>query len=302
VTGRGRADPAAAGTGTVGIIGLGLVGGSLARDLAAAGWRVLGTDADLGTLHAALDEGVIAGTFTTDGADAGAIPILVIATPVGAAAGVLHRLAVATAPDAIITDTGSTKRSIALAAAAAGVADRFVGAHPMAGDHRAGWAAARRGLFAGATTWLCPGGGTGAAPHAGAAVAASRAGAAVAAMWRAVGAVPRIIDAAAHDRLVGWASHLPQVAASALAAALADAGVERTALARGGRDTTRIAASSSALWGEILTDNAAEVGPALDALVAGLQAVRERIAAGDPASVAAFIERGARWAADPPSG
>jgi prephenate dehydrogenase len=187
---------------TVAIIGLGLVGGSLARDLAARGYRVLAADRDHQALAAATDEGVIAATFhlgagrrEADGSDAGAQPatdsrsvaagpvadshgagsatdsrsaaagsaaeflagasLVVIATPVCVSPGVLRWLAGVTSPATIITDTGSTKRSIMTAAATAGVAHRFVGSHPMAGDHHSGWGAAREGLFADAPVWLC---------------------------------------------------------------------------------------------------------------------------------------------------
>jgi prephenate dehydrogenase len=162
----------------VAVVGLGLVGGSLARDLAARGCRVLAADRDPDVLAAAIAEGVVAGAFdvrdaigidTVAGTYAAAaaerargalseVSLVIIATPVGAAPAVLEWLAAVAPRDAVLTDVGSTKRGIMAAAAAAGVAHRFVGGHPMAGSHRSGWAASCRGLFEGARTWLCAAG------------------------------------------------------------------------------------------------------------------------------------------------
>ena len=205
--------------GTVGIVGLGLMGGSLARDLAAAGWRVLGTDRDPAVEAAARDADIVAGPVAMADVD-----VLVLAVPVRAAPAWLHRLGPRLGPGATVTDVGSTKRSVVEAAEAAGLGPRFVGSHPMAGDHRSGWAASRTGLFRGAAVWLCP-------AHDAAPATLAR----IAGLWEAVGAEPRRIDAHDHDRLLARVSHLPQAAATALAAALARDGVVPDQLGPGGR-------------------------------------------------------------------
>lgn len=272
---------------TAAVIGLGLVGGSLARDLAGRGWRVAGADRDPATVEAAIDSGVVDRAFDADGVSAAmpaAVEIVVVATPVGAVPGLLRWLGEAAPPGAVITDVASTKRTVMAAALAAGIAERFVGSHPMTGDHRSGWAAARAGLFTGVPVWLCSDG-------AGAA-ALDR----VAGLWTAVGGRPAVIDAGAHDRLVAWSSHLPQIAASALGATLARGGVEASDLGPGGRDATRLAGSDPALWCEIVSDNADLLAPALDVLIEELARVREHVHARDQAAVRAVLAAARAWA------
>lgn len=282
------------GVGTIAVVGLGLMGGSLARDLAARGYRVVASDPDAAALADARATGVISGTFPVAGdgggdgsaerglAEAG---LIVVATPVRAALPILRWLAGAAPPDAVLTDVGSTKRSITEAAGAAGLSARFVGGHPMAGDHRSGWAAAREGLFTGCRVWLCT-----ADDH------AADAEALVAAMWAEVGARPLAMDAVEHDEMVAWSSHLPQLLASALGCALDGAGVDRSRLGPGGRDTTRLAGSDPALWTDILMDNADALEPALDGLLEELVRLRRHIGGLDDASLRATLEDARRWA------
>jgi prephenate dehydrogenase len=301
--------------GTVAVIGLGLIGGSLARDLAARGWRVLAADRDGHALAEAAAEGVITGTFhvgaegpgdasgvqSHSGAQAhssarspasgseravevlAAASLVIVATPVGTTPGVLRWLARVTPNSTIITDTGSTKRSIMAAAAAAGLAQRFVGGHPMAGDHRSGWGAAREDLFMDAPVWLC-------------AARAAPALAAVQALWLAVGARPSVIDADDHDRLVAWSSHLPQLVSSALGRTLHDAGLDRSRLGPGGRDVTRLAGSDPAMWADILVDNADVVTPALAALLNELTRLHRHVMDRDVAAITAALAAARDWA------
>jgi prephenate dehydrogenase len=107
----------------------------------------------------------------------------------------------------------------------------------------------------------------------------------------------RLPSAEAHDRLLAWLSHLPQLTASALMAAVGDAvGEEGLALAgRGLADTTRLAASPADIWRDICASNADEIGPALDALIAGLQALRERL--GDGAAIDRACAAANEWRA-----
>src|SRR5262249_22263985 len=158
---------------------------------------------------------------------------VVIATPVDAAIDVLRTLARSNHPATLITDVGSTKGRIVAEAESHGLSNRFVGSHPMAGDHRSGWRAARRGLCSGARVCLCA---TDRTP----AELVGRADA----FWRGLDAHPMTIDASAHDRTLAWTSHLPHLVSAALALALRDAGVKRDELGPGGRDITRLAGSS----------------------------------------------------------
>lgn len=265
--------------GTVGVVGLGLMGGSLARDLSAAGWRVQGDDRDPGTVRAAVDSGVVAGAI-----DPAAVDGVVLAVPGRAIPGRLRRLAAELPERAVVTDVGSTKRSVVDTAVAAGLGPRFVGGHPMAGDHRNGWEASRTGLFEGATVWCCDTPETTAGTR-------SR----VEALWRSVGGLPRSIDPVAHDRLMARVSHGPQVVASALAGALAEAGVSPEALGPGGRDMTRLAGSDPAVWTDILSDNRDQAEAALEAVMGALTRFRRALRTGDDAALASLLAAARTW-------
>jgi prephenate dehydrogenase len=251
---------------TAAVIGLGLIGGSLARDLAARGVRVLGWDRDARTLRAAVDAGIV------DELRAGELPDLaVVAVPVLAVPDVLRRFLPALAAARLVTDAGSTKRTGIAAAEALGIGGRFVGSHPLAGDHRSGWDASRSGLFAGAHVYLSP-----------TSTSSDEARGIVRWLWEAVGARTEWMDAGAHDRLLAWTSHLPQAVSSALAIALARAEVPREALGPGGRDVTRLAGSSPEMWAHVAADNADHLAAALRMAESELRELRLRVEEGDP--------------------
>jgi prephenate dehydrogenase len=257
---------------SVAVVGLGLIGGSIAKDLAARGVEVEAYDPDAASLDDAVRSGVVSckldAALTTSRAD-----VVVIATPVDAAVDVLRALAKGSRRATLITDVGSTKGRIVAEAAALGLSDRFVGSHPMAGDHRSGWPAARPGLFSGARVYLC-------APERTPAELVARADA----FWRALDAHPMTIDATAHDRTLAWTSHLPHLVSAALALALDRAGVGRDELGPGGRDTTRLAGSSPEMWSAIAVENAAAIDAALAAAeqeVASFRRLLSRADAGE---------------------
>jgi len=271
-------------TGIVAITGLGLIGGSLARDLAARGVAVLGYDPDPDTVRAALDAGVIAGTLDPDLGGVEEAEVLIVAAPVGRAPGILAAAAHRLGKLRLVTDVGSTKLGIARAAEAAGLARNFVGGHPLAGDHRAGWGASRTGLFQGARVFLSP---TPATTPA----ALDRARE----LWSSLGARIEEIDAATHDREIAWVSHLPQTASTALALALAGAGIGPERLGPGGRDLTRLAGSSPTIWTEIALENAAEIAPAIQELEHRLHSIRRALEDRDERAIREFFTRGREW-------
>lgn len=274
---------------TVAIVGLGLIGGSLARDLSASGSRVLGWDRDPDTLRAALGSGSVHAALGLELEGAEDADVLVVAVPVSAATAVLAAALPHLGRVQLITDVGSTKRSIRDAAEALGVGARFVGSHPLAGDHRSGWEASRTGLFREARVFLCLGPST-------SGEAARLAGE----LWSRLGAHPEIVDAAEHDRRLAWSSHLPQSASSALGLTLASAGIARGDLGSGGRDATRLAGSSPELWTDIALDNAAELSLAVDSLGRQLQRLGTALAAGDREQVHRFFAEANRWSAETP--
>lgn len=269
--------------GRVGVVGLGLVGGSLARDLRARGVDVLGWDADPATLEAAAEEGVV--PMGRDLRELAGTDLVVVAIPVTAARDALPAIASASSR-AVITDVGSTKRSIMAAASAAGVDDRFVGAHPLAGGESSGWAASRAGLFRGARVFITP------APAASAAAVRR-----VTELWRGLGGAPELTTAREHDALMAWVSHAPQALSSALGVALQAAGVSRAEMGPGGRDATRLAGSSPAVWAQILAENSDEVAPAIRSVVAQLQSIALAVETADVAELQAVLRRAREWSA-----
>lgn len=265
---------------TVAILGLGLIGGSLARDLAGRGVRVLGWDVDAEALRAAVAEGVVHQPLRDHLFDVVQADVVVLAVPVLAARDLLYDLAPRLASVRLVTDAGSTKTSIVRAAEAAGLGERFIGSHPFTGDHRSGWSASRAGLFAGARVFLCP-----ARRSSDAALDLAKT------LWAMAGAHPEVIDPDLHDVRLAWTSHLPQIVSTALAQTILQTGTPRAGLGPGGRDMTRLAGSDPELWADILIDNADALNSALAKMGARLSALHTAIARRDrDALLRAFSE------------
>lgn len=267
----------------VSVVGLGLMGGSLARALAARGVHVLGYDREPSFMDAAVSEGIVHEPLDAALTGVGRADVVVLATPVAATTALLTRLGPSLAGPSLIMDVASTKRSIVAAAEAAGVGARYVGAHPLTGSHRSGWGASRASLFDEARVFLCP------------SVSTTPATLRLAeSFWRALRAGVEVLDAAEHDEQMAWRSHLPQAVATALALTLREAGVPRSALGPGGRDMTRLAGGDPALWTGIVSDNAPAILDALAAMEGQLRLFRERLAAGEHGVRESFAE-GRDW-------
>jgi prephenate dehydrogenase len=162
----------------------------------------------------------------------------------------------------------------------------FIGGHPLGGAAASGLEHARPDLFKGRPWLFTPSGETG-----------GESLEKLVAFVRALGAEPRILDAAAHDRLLAFLSHLPQLTASALmhvvGDAVGDAGLEFAG--RGLVDTTRLASSPAEIWRDIANTNADEIRPALDTLIAILEDLRGDLTNGD--RLAEIFEDAGRWRA-----
>ena len=264
------------------ILGLGLIGGSLARDLHARGVRVLAWDRDEATVRAAVAEGIAEPVSWSEPVD-----VVVLAVPVLAARDLLATVAKQADGARLITDVGSTKASIVRAAQEMGIGARFVGSHPLAGDHRSGWDASRAGLFADAPVYLSPTPST-----------QDEAMRLASALWTSVGARPEVMDPDWHDVRLAWRSHLPQVVSTALALTIAQTGSRREDLGPGGRDATRLAGSSPDMWADILLDNADALDSALAMMTARLQEMHAAIADGDPAALRRLLAEARAWHED----
>ncbi len=249
------------------ILGVGLIGGSVGLAARRTGaWDVVGHDPVGGP--AALAAGAVDRLAADVRAAVADADLVVLAVPVGSAAGVLR--SVAGCP-AVVTDVGSTKRSVVAAAAERGVR-RFVGSHPMAGGERGGVAHARADLFDGAVCLVTP-----------TAATDAEATDAVEGFWRSLGMHVRRLTPDDHDRLVADVSHVPHVAAGLVARQADPAAVP---LAAGGwRDVTRIAGGNPDLWRDILLDNRDHVAAALQRVRADADALIARLDAGDADAV-----------------
>jgi prephenate dehydrogenase len=271
-----RADAAPPIFGKIGIVGLGLIGGSIAlaaRQLwptslviAVDNKDVLETAMRLHAIDVAADE-----LFVLAEAD-----LVVLAAPVKQNIALLDRLDTYVHQPAIVTDTGSTKREIVAAARALPPRFTFVGGHPLGGAAKGGLEHARADLFTRRPWLLTPADG---ARESGLGDPLEK----LFAFIRALGAEPRTLTPDAHDRLLAYLSHLPQLTASALMRVVGDAvGQDGLALAgRGLADTTRLASSPADIWKDITATNADQIGPALDTLIAILQELRRDLPDGD---------------------
>ena len=261
----------------VAIVGVGLIGGSFAAALRRAGvvGTLIGVDRNAQALERAAALGVIdTAAESVSEATAGA-DLVVVSVPVRAMASVLHDVALALDPAAVVTDVGSTKEDVTRTARAElrGLFPRFVPGHPIAGREASGVEAATPDLFKGARVVLAP-------------VEATAVDAIelVRSCWEAAGARVALLDARAHDRIFASVSHLPHLLSFALVSEIASRpdAAELFGFAAGGfRDFTRIAASSPEMWRDIALANRAALLEELDRYGARLAVLRELVDKGD---------------------
>ena len=271
------------------LIGVGYIGGSAALAARRAGLvvSVTGYDVDPQAGPLALARGVVDEMAdSAEGAAAGASLVL-LAAPVLSLAGLLRGIAGKLTPTATIMDVGSVKQSVVLEADAALSGGRFVGCHPMAGAEHVGVGAADPEIFAGRVCFLCPSVRT-----------SAEATKAATLFWQGLGCQVVSIEPSLHDRLMAAVSHLPHVAAFALAASLSDAlpliesnalpGRPTTSL----RDTIRVAASSPQVWRDILLANREHLLPLVRELEQRVSNIGAAMEGGDAAALQAALAVG----------
>ena len=241
------------------VVGLGLIGASVALALNETGWTVTGVDSNDTTTAAAIESGVVTGAELRPDVD-----LVVIATPAGSVARLANDvLAQLSDPDVVVTDVAGVKGSIV-----AQVTDeRFLGGHPMAGSELRGLSGARADLFRGSTWVLTPTDRTSPTTYS-----------TLHGILREIGANVVAVGADDHDRLVAIASHVPHLLAGSLmneASQVAEQDAVLLQLAAGGfRDMTRIAAGDPGIWPDILFENRDAVVQSLHALEIRLQGLR----------------------------
>lgn len=257
------------------VVGIGLIGGSVALALKMQGFVVSGIDHDDARLARALDAGVI----DAIGDDLGA-EIAVVAVPASAVVGAVDALLRVDGrnPSLVVTDVCGVKRVVVDAVADA----RFIGGHPMAGSEQLGLDGARADMFLGATWVLTPTPSTDPTRYA-----------RLAAVVAKTGAMVMALDAADHDRMVAMVSHVPHLLAATLmhratVGAASDGALLQLA-AGGFRDMTRVAAGDPAIWPALLAANGAAVCATLDEVVADLVALRTMVARDEVEAVRRFL-------------
>jgi prephenate dehydrogenase len=261
----------------VGVVGLGLIGGSIAlaaRQVWPAG-LLIGVDRKdvleramvLHAIDVAADDLVVLAE-----AD-----LVILAAPAQRNLELLRELPDHVAGSAVVTDTGSTKREIVEAAKLLPERLTFIGGHPLGGAARGGIEHARPDLFTGRPWLFTPAGQRDQEPFADAPLLLLKAFAG------GLGAVPRTLSPAEHDHLLAFISHLPQLTVSALMHVVGQAagqqGLELSG--RGLVDTTRLASSPADIWKEVCATNSDEVGAALDALIGVLGDLRAGLKSGE---------------------
>lgn len=241
------------------IVGVGLIGGSLARALRRAGAvaEVVGTSRREAHLRRARELGVI-DRFHLDPAEAArGADMVVVCTPMGVMEAVFRALRPGLEPDAVLTDAGSVKQTVFRAARAAfgRVPPFLVPAHPIAGTEHSGVEASLASLFEGRRVILTPG-------DAAAPAAVDR----VEAMWRATGAETDRMEPDRHDEVLASVSHLPHLLAYVLVDLVASGTGDPLRYAAGGfRDFSRIASSDPVMWRDICLENREAIAGRLDA-------------------------------------
>jgi prephenate dehydrogenase len=265
------------------VVGTGLIGASTGLALREAGFtgEIAGFDADIAELEEARRVGAIdrfARSREEASEAAGRADVVLLAVPVLAILDWMQMLAPVLGPKHLCTDVGSTKRKIAEMGrqefGGEGSA-QFLPGHPMAGKESGGAGMAEAGLFRGATWLFTPMDGRASTP--------------IEAEWRGwvmrFGARVIDMDAARHDEICAWVSHLPQLLSTALAALLeetfgSDAAAREEIAAIGGRalrETTRLGASPYSMWRDVAMTNTEPIAAALHALEQQLAHVRENL-------------------------
>lgn len=264
------------------IIGLGLIGGSLAKAFAKENHKIYAADKNAESLSAAIADKTIAGGSDTwiremNGSDA-----VFICTPVGAAAAWLRFLANKNV--GVIADAGSTKGEITKIASAMKENFVFAGAHPMSGSEQSGYKASRADLFENTYFIITP-----------TSKSTPKAVQTLKDLAESIGAIPLEMTAKRHDGAVAAVSHLPHILAAVLMNTVSETDEGYLRLAAGGfRDVTRIAASDPVMWRDIVFSNRSEIEKITEKFTSQLHNFCKKAAEGDKEWIENFFARSKR--------
>lgn len=257
---------------TCGFIGLGLIGGSIARALKqnVPDIRIIAYDVSAKTLALALRETVADVAAKAIDESFSDCDYIFLCAPVQRNDSNLAAVKRVMKPDCLLTDVGSVKTAIHEAVREAGLERSFIGGHPMAGSERIGFANSRASLLENAYYILTP---TSSVP--------AQKVEDYKMLVQKTGAIPLVLDYQKHDYVTGAISHLPHVVAAALVNLVQDHdsedGIMKMVAAGGFKDITRIASSSALMWQQICLSNTANISSLLSDYIRALQAFRQQL-------------------------
>ncbi len=260
---------------TIGFIGLGLIGGSLAKSIRRAqpSWRLMAYSHTRSTLDEALEAGAIDLACTENDPCFGECDVIILCAPVQTNITYLPFLKSVMKDTCILTDVGSVKGEMESAVRKHGLSSRFIGGHPMAGSEKTGFSSSTDYLLENAWYFLTP---TEENKEEDIRTCLD--------IVKTVRALPVILSPEQHDFIVAGVSHLPHIVASSLVNTvkkLDDAEEHMRTVAAGGfRDITRIASSSPIMWEQICLTNGSQISRVLEEYISVLQQVKEYIDAG----------------------
>lgn len=261
---------------TLGFIGLGLIGGSVAKALRRSmpDIKIIAYDINTDTLSLAEKEGIIDTAAASVDASFSCCDFIFLCAPVSDNDTSLALLGQSLPPSCILTDVGSVKGGIHKSIEAAGLSAQFIGGHPMAGSERFGYANSKARLLENAYYVLTP-----------SALVSGEKVAAYKELVTAMGAIPLVLDYTQHDYVTAAVSHLPHLIASSLVNLIRDSdsadGIMKMIAAGGFKDITRIASSSPAMWQQICLTNTENILSVLDDYICALGRIRASLAKRD---------------------
>ncbi len=268
-------------SGVIAIVGVGLMGGSVAKSvrLLREAHTIVGIGLSHAELEPALQTGLIDEAYSLSQLSPIPANLVVACTPISEIVSTLARVAEFVPESALFTDVGSTKAQILEMASGYSWADRFVGAHPLAGSEKSGVGASNGELFQNRVCILTP---TNKNPQS----YLSR----CAEFWKSLGCRIEYLDPETHDLILARTSHVPHIGAAIMASLVNPS--ERVFTAGGWRDTTRIASGNPELWQGILMSNASAIQQALEQFIYILEEYRSALACADHARLYKLLLEG----------
>ena len=269
----------------IGFIGLGLIGGSVAKALRKyyPDYEIIAFDKNRETLALAVEEDIIHTACSSIDDNFRECSYIFLCAPVSCNTAYLSQLKDLITPDCILTDVGSVKTSIHEEISALGMEENFIGGHPMAGSEKSGFANSKAHLIENAYYVLTP-----------TDKISPEKTEAYRDLVASLKAIPIVLNYREHDFITGTISHLPHIIASTLVNYVRDTDTKdelMKALAAGGfKDITRIASSSPVMWQQICLKNRSNISRILDGYIASLERAKELVDAGNETGLYSLFE------------